>query len=344
MHALVLGKFYPPHAGHSFLIERALSKCERVTVMLIGKAADEIPVGLRHQWLAELHPSASVLSGTAEHPIDFDNAAVWDLWIDEIRMLCPDKFDMVFSSEGYGEELARRLGAEHVCVDLGRVAKPVSGTAIRNDIAANWQYLSPPVRSHLAQRVVLVGAESTGTTTMTKALADHFGTLWVPEYGREYTYEKADREGRDAPWRSDEFEYIAQRQNEMEDDAAGQCPIPLLFCDTDAFATSIWHEFYMGSINPNVEALGFVHPRALYLLTIDDIPFEADGWRDGEHRRNWMTQRFRDEMNARDIAFVELHGNHEDRFVVACNAVNNITCRSIDHGAPRYSRSRQNTR
>ncbi|WP_375406155.1 AAA family ATPase [uncultured Amnibacterium sp.] len=72
-------------------------------------------------------------------------------------------------------------------VDPGRQLNPVSGTAVCSDPEACWWALAPSVRASLTKRVVVLGAESTGTTTLAKALAEELGTLWVEEYGREYS-------------------------------------------------------------------------------------------------------------------------------------------------------------
>ena len=56
------------------------------------------------------------------------------------------------------------------------------------------------------KRVVIIGAESTGKTTLARALAEHYKTPWVPEFGRFYTEA---RQPSWAPWRSDEFTLIA---------------------------------------------------------------------------------------------------------------------------------------
>ena len=240
-HGVVVGKFHPLHAGHSHLIEHALDACDRVTVVLLANSAESIPVEVRHGWIAEVHPRANVVSGTADHPIDYYDPHVWDLWEREIRELLDAPADVVFSSEAYGEELARRLGARNVVVDLDRSTVPVCGTAIRRDPATHWEYLSPPVRAWFVHRIAIVGAESSGTTTLARALADRHGALWVPEYGREYTVDKVARVGAGATWRSEEFVTIARRQLELEDAAARESTVPVLFCDTDAVATAIWH-------------------------------------------------------------------------------------------------------
>ena len=125
-------------------------------------------------------------------------------------------------------------------IDEGRRINPVSGTAIRADVAGNWHELAPAVRAWLTARVVVLGAESTGSTTLAEALADRLGTLWVPEYGREHSVIREG--GLTAPWRSDEFDLIVDRQIALEQQALRQVPVPVLVCDTDVLATALWHE------------------------------------------------------------------------------------------------------
>ena len=92
------------------------------------------------------------------------------------------------------------------------------------------------------KRVCLLGAESTGKTTLARALAAAYGTVWNPEYGRPYTELGRDPE---APWTSAEFTHIARIQCWYEDCLAGSAR-RALFCDTDAFTTALFHEVYLG--------------------------------------------------------------------------------------------------
>ena len=82
-----------------------------------------------------------------------------------------------------------------------------------------------------ARRVCLLGAESTGKTTLAAALADEYKTLWNPEYGRVYT--EVGRV-RGTPWESWELAHIARVHCWYEDFLAGYAS-RVLFCDTDAF-------------------------------------------------------------------------------------------------------------
>ena len=146
---LVVGRFDPPHLGHSFLIDQAAQRCERLAVYVNSGPHDAAPGRLRAAWLAELHPAVTVVEVVHELPTDFGDETLWQRWIDLFRAHWPFERgpDVVFSSDPYVAELARRLGAEPVVVDAERANVPISATMIRNDPAAHVEMLAPPVRA-----------------------------------------------------------------------------------------------------------------------------------------------------------------------------------------------------
>lgn len=309
-HGLVLGKFLPPHGGHHELVDFALERCERVTVAVLGASWEQIPLGLRRDWMRARHPRARVVAGWDELPVDFDDPLVHDAHIAVLRRLVPERIDAVFTGEDYGDLLAERMGVRHVRRQRdGRI----SGTAVRADPAAWWDRLTAPVRAYLCRRVVVTGAESTGTTTLAAALAERLGTVWVPEVGRAVS------EARGIPyaWTDVDFEVIARRQQRDEDRAA-LVSGPILVCDTDALATCIWQERYMGRSTGAVERIAASRSYALSVLTSDDIPFVQDGLRDGEHLRGWMTQRFRERLRP---PWIEVRGTVEQRVEAVLSAL-----------------------
>ena len=170
------------------------------------------------------------------------------------------------------------------------------------------------------KRVVIIGSESSGTTTLARALAEHYRTVWVPEYGRTYS------EGRlhsSQPWNTDEFIHIATGQVRMED-ALAMLTNKVLICDTDAFATSIWHERYMGVPSDDVKAIAATRKYDLYVVTDADIPFVEDDIRDGESFRQWMQQRFIEELSKGPTPMIVVSGPHEQRFAAAVKKIDEI--------------------
>ncbi|RYX96132.1 MAG: transcriptional regulator [Comamonadaceae bacterium] len=353
-HGLVIGKFYPPHAGHHLLVRTAASQCDRVTVVVMAASHESIGLDMRVGWMREIHAIDANVTVTGiidDVPVDYDDPTIWDqhvaLMKAALAAISAPPVTAVFTSENYGDELARRFGARAVTLDTARLLAPVSATRVRADVPGYWTYLDPVVRGALALRVVVLGAESTGTTTLSLDLAQHIRkwggahglTRWVPEYGRQYSIDKmaaataaAQLQGlprvafEDVQWRSPEFVHIARQQRSMED-AEARLGGPVLVCDTDAFATHTWHERYLGVADPAVDAACGARGD-LYLLTHPDgVPFEQDGIRDGEQLRTWMTQRFTERLQAMDqrgvatVPHVVLTGDRQQRLDTALQAV-----------------------
>jgi HTH-type transcriptional repressor of NAD biosynthesis genes len=350
-HALIVGKFFPPHVGHEYLVRTALEFSGRVTVLVLAASSEPLPMELRARWLRECFPDAAglrVVAALDDVPVDYDDEAIWRAHVDVMRRALtgdaaahdePERpVDVVFSSEEYGETLARWFGARHVCLDRRRSLYPLSARQVRRDLVGHWMDLPEPVRAGLALRVALVGAESTGTTTLARALCAALRqrggawerTEWVPEYGREYSvdllavaraHDPAAR-AQDVVWTEEDFVVIAREQNRLED-AAARRGGPLLICDTDAMATAVWHERYLGSRSASVERIADgMSPRALYLLTDHEgVPFEDDGLRDGEHVRGWMNARFAKVLRAGRVPWHLVSGPPDVRLRAALRHV-----------------------
>lgn len=322
----VVGKFYPPHRGHRHLIETARRGCDRLVVLLPHHASQKIPGELRRDWLREIHPDCEVLLVPDELG---DDGEAWARFTVELLGRAPD---VVFSSEDYGPSFAAHMGSRHVMVDRDRAAFPVSGTQVRSSPLDHLAWLEPCVRAYFVRRVVLIGAESTGKTTLAQALAERYETVWVPEFGREYWERKVAGLAMDGPlpaWSSDEFRIIAAEQQRREDEAARRANRVLL-CDTNAFATGTWHERYLGHRDAAVDAIGMRDRVDLYLLTEPDFPFVQDGWRDGESIRDWMHARFAEQLDASPTPVVRLRGPFDDRIAQASAAIDALLAQPYD--------------
>jgi NadR type nicotinamide-nucleotide adenylyltransferase len=313
---LVIGKLYPPHHGHKLLIDAATEQSTRTVVIVCAKPTDLIPGELRGKWLREIHPTAEVM--VIDDRYDENDSRVWAE--NTIRWLGRPP-DVVFTSEDYGDRYCELMGSRHISVDKPRVRIPISGTAVRKDPFANWDFIEPPVRGWFAKRVCVLGAESTGTTTLARALAAHFQSAWVAEYGREYSQRKL--AANENEWGTHEFTHIATEQARREDEAA-RLANRVLICDTNAFATMLWHRRYMRSHSLAVEEIARRSRCDLYLLTGDEIPFVQDGLRDGEHLRHDMHRWFEETLSAQSVPWHILRGAHEKRMADAIRLISSL--------------------
>lgn len=355
MHGLVVGKFYPPHLGHLHVIEAAARHCAHVTVLVMAASSETIPLAERVRLLQVAlasEPGVAVTGVRCDVPVDFGDPPVWRAQVAVMRAaLARDgrpPVDAVFSSELYGPELAARLHARHVAVDPQRREVPVSASQIRADPAQWWDYLIPAARIALAARVVVVGAESTGTTTVADMLAGHYrsrGGSWartacVSEAGRDYTVSKweqaraaAAAHGHPEPpleeleWAPADFDAIAAEQTRRENGAAA-AGSPLVVCDTDAFATSVWERRYLGHAARGLQtwATALLPRHHLYLLTShENVPWHDDGLREGDlAKRAAMTGWFIQALTAAGHSWVLLTGSLQERLALAIRATDGL--------------------
>lgn len=133
----------------------------------------------------------------------------------------------------------------------------------------------------MARKLALVGPESTGKTELAQALARELGTVWVPEFAREY----AESHGGDLT--AADVEPIARGQVAGEDRLASQAS-GLLILDTNLISTVVYARHYYGSCPAWVEAEARRRRAELYLLLDTDVPWKEDAARDagGDERED----------------------------------------------------------
>ena len=315
-HGLIVGKFAPLYAGHELLINVALAQCEQLSVWCYARPDfPDMPSPLRRGWLrqvfpAHLFPSLTLLPDAPNPPPDSAASEVHNAYCRGVLADWSVHPDAVFSSEAYGKGFAAALGAVHVAVDPERAQVPVSGTQLRRDVHGLRRFLNPLVYAHFVRRVAVLGAESTGKSTLVRALAGHFGTVGVREYGRD-VYEREN--GALDP---QHFLEIAHGQRALEHEAAtsGQAD-RFLFCDTDAATTLMWSYLLTGTALPELHALADACA-ARYAHTFvcgTGVPFEQDGWRSNKAVRGVQQAYVLQDLHTRRRAYTVLTGSVQER-------------------------------
>ena len=153
---LIVGRFNPPHLGHSHMIEWAAARCDRLVVFVNTRDGELVPGSLRAQWLAELHPDVRVVEVAHDLETNFADESLWAKWMELFRSHWPHSTgpDVIFSSDPYVDELARRFGAEAVVVDADRTTVPISATMIRESPGDHLEMVAPQVRAWIESHLL----------------------------------------------------------------------------------------------------------------------------------------------------------------------------------------------
>jgi len=176
-------------------------------------------------------------------------------------------------------------------------------------------------RNQLAEliKVVLYGPESTGKTTLAKQLAEHYNTLWVPEFMREYLQKKWDSK-KELVAREDLIP-IAKEQLKLENEASQQVE-NLLICDTNLLELKVYSEYYYNGFCPSeIKTEATKNNYSIYLLTYTDTPWEVDDLRDRPKNREEMFRIFEDELKEQGFPYKILKGNEKERFKKAVEII-----------------------
>ena len=174
-----------------------------------------------------------------------------------------------------------------------------------------------------AKLICIIGAESTGKTTLAQALAVQFDSFWVPEYLRAF----CESRGRTPTQHEQSMILKTQVVDEMSAKVKARAHNrPYVFCDTAPLLTAIYSDvvFADTTLYPRARAL---HSRyALTLLLEPDIAWVADGiQRDGAHVREPVTHRIERELAAVNAPVVRVRGHGDARVQAAAQAVRGIT-------------------
>jgi NadR type nicotinamide-nucleotide adenylyltransferase len=156
-------------------------------------------------------------------------------------------------------------------------------------------------------RVAILGAESSGKSTLAEALAAHYGTVWVPEYLREFV----ETEGR-VPF-EEEQAGIARTQLAREQAAVARAS-RFLFCDTTPLMTAIYSRMYWNRVDEELAALAASHDYAFTFVAAPDGPWVPDGLqRDSDEVRQAVHRLVIATLDEARIPFVQLTGSLPQR-------------------------------
>jgi NadR type nicotinamide-nucleotide adenylyltransferase len=171
------------------------------------------------------------------------------------------------------------------------------------------------------KKVVVIGPESTGKSTLCEQLATYYKTSWVPEYAREYLTVYG------MNYTFDDLLTIAQGQVALEESYIEKAKnASLLFIDTDQYVMKVWGEFVFGKHHQWTLDQITKRKYDLYLLCNIDLPWAYDVLREypDPGPRSALYKIYRNILLNQSVPWVEISGNYDERFQKAINAVNDL--------------------
>ena len=152
-------------------------------------------------------------------------------------------------------------------------------------------------------RIVITGPESTGKTALAQTLAEKWGTLWIPEYARQYV------ENLDRPYNFDDVVAIAQHQIAEEAAYASQVGGGVLFFDTWLIITKVWLDLVFGKCPEWITDYIRSSKIDLFLVCDTDLPWVADAVREnGGEKRAQLLKIYCDEIRSFGFQFEIITG------------------------------------
>ncbi|XSG75975.1 AAA family ATPase [Herpetosiphon llansteffanensis] len=312
MRGLTLGKFAPLHKGHQLMIETALSEVAELHIIIYDSPEQtNVPLSVRSAWLRTLYPQAHVIEAWDGPSAIGNTPEIQKLHEDYvIKQLGISNISHFYSSEFYGEHMSQALGAINRQVDAARSQVPISATQIRSDPYRYREFLHPLVYRDLIMKVVLLGAPSTGKTTLAAALAERFNTQWMPEYGREY-WEQHQSNRRLTPQQLVEIAegHLAREEAHLLQSNG------YLFVDTNALTTYHFALSYHGIAEPRLAQLADQAQQRydLVLVCDTDIPYDDTWDRSGDVQRTISQKQLLAELHTRRQPYYLIRGTLEQR-------------------------------
>lgn len=164
-------------------------------------------------------------------------------------------------------------------------------------------------------KVAITGPESSGKTTLSEQLANHFNVEWVPEFARTYLIERG------GAYTQEDLDSIAKGQFEEMEKVQNR---ELVFYDTDLTVIKIWSEYKYNSSSTKIDELLRKQEVDLYLLCKPDLPWEEDPLRENPNNREVLYDLYLDALKDKGVTFAIISGTPKERLEHAIATVNTV--------------------
>lgn len=321
---LVFGKFYPFHKGHKALIKFALKQCDELIVLVCGSDKETIPTKLRVDWVESSFGNGKnkriIIKGFDYKEAELPNTSessrvVSQLWASKFRETLPF-FDVLISSEKYGDYVAEYLDIKHISFDPNRKNQSISSSMIRQNPFEHWKFIAKTARPFFQKKVVILGTESTGKTTLCNTLSRYFTANMVTEAGRAIVEDSTN-------FTQADLEHII-RSHTKQIQKNQENAQPLMIMDTDIHITQSYSKYTFGEYMEVDQSIYDLHRADLYLYLNNDVPHVQDGTRMPKDTRDELDRSHRQTLKDFGINYHEIKGNWSQRLNTAMRLIEDI--------------------
>lgn len=334
------GSFNPPHLGHVRCILEAAGRCRTlILVISSGSRREEIDVRVRYRWIYRLtshlaHVKLFILEDDAGSKEAYTEE-YWQRDADKVKAFAGQSIDAVFCGSDYGEDsFWSRCYPQAKLIILPR--NGMSSTELRADIYGHWDWLPNVVKPYYVKKVLIIGGESTGKSTLTVNLANYYNTNFLEEVGRDIS----ERSGTDLLMIPEDFTDILLQHKTRELEAVERSS-RVLFEDTDCLTTLFYIGFLEGREKEKnaalAQAIAGLNRYDLILFLEPDVEFVQDGGRSpviAADRRKYSAQ-IQEIYRSLGFEFEAIRGDYKQRFDRAVELVDrmlgNVKEREADH-------------
>lgn len=320
------GSFDPLHLGHIHDIIRAAAVCEELYVMISWcNGRESTSKELRYRWILNSTKHLSnvkiiMVEDEAVSKEEYNTDYYWEKGARDIKNTIGKPIDAVFcGSDYYGTNRFESLYCpESEVVYFDRAEVPISSTEIRDWATEHWDYIPAVCKEYYTKKVLIVGGESTGKSTLAENLALAYNTNFVTEIGRE-TCQYAG--GEELMILEDLIENLIRQKDEVRKAAKNSNRV--LFVDTDALTTGFYCDLLLSDTEEKAQmrkladSIHWTNDWDLVLfLEPDDVAFVQDGTRNEEIRaeRKKYSEMLKAMFDRNGVNYFSLTGDYLARF------------------------------
>ena len=325
------GSFDPLHVGHLNCMIRSASMCEELFIVLsFSGKRDRIPMEYRYRWIYNSlkhmeNVRIILLEDTKGSKEEYDEQEEWEAGRDFVLSKIGRPVDVVFCGSDY--QGTGRYETLYRCpvIYFDREDFSVCSTDIFRDPFRYWEYIPVIARPYFVKKVLLIGGESTGKSTLARNLALTYNTNYLEEVGRDVCDYAG---GVEELMIKEDFHEILLKHKLKEMEAVKESN-RLLFVDTDALITKFFSGFLF--TDPDVrkrndalaDAITAINHFDLILFLEPTVAFVQDGTRNEKllTDREGYSQQIKDLFDEAGMKYHCIDGDYEERYLTARNLI-----------------------